>query len=518
MIIPVFDLDLCRDANRTIPNRNTFGVLMLLSTAGLAACGTPTAATEPVGQSALEALVIAPADGSAGCLQETVVNTANGRKVTQSFALAPGAQTMVTLTGVPAGDVEVTAQATAQQTGGACTGPVAWVAKPVRLYITPGQQAEIVQHLLSQGNVVVDPDFESIHDVPAWTQLTLAGGPTGTILQAAPVLNYDAATNRLVAFYASNPAASARGGQSSQVWIIQNANGRGGAPAWTQLAVSGTLPDNINANTTAVYTHQNQLLVYGGCEFNCSPAQSDVYELSNANGIGGPAIWTRLDIAAPRTRSGHQSAFDPSSNRMISFGGNQAFFGTDTNDTAVFDVATLSWIPLDVGAVVPGARSEAFSSAYDAATKRLMVCGGDHLLTSVPEDITQYNDLWVLENANGVGPSSWQQLNPSGTPPAARSGNSAVFDSANDRLVIFGGATWSNDTQSSTPLGDLWQVTNANGLGGPPEWSQLQPTGDVPGPTSNPAAALDVESERMMLVGPGDVTTGAPPKVWVLAL
>jgi hypothetical protein len=355
--------------------------------------------------------------------------------------------------------------------------------------------------------------------IAAWTELTLQGGPSGPMLNSGPMVNFDATTGRLIVFYPSNPSVSSRNGESAQVWLLDHANGLGGAPAWTRLTVSGELPDTINGNTTAVYTPQNRLIVYGGCGSNCAPAQSDVYMLANANGLGGPAVWSHPSISMPRARSGHQSAFDPSTNRMVSFGGNFAFFGTDQNDTAIFDVSASSWSTPTISGAPPGPRAEAFSSAYDASARRMIVFGGDHLIsTCCPYNISQYNDLWVLKDANGVGAPAWQQVNPVGSPPSARGGNSAVFDSVRERLIIYGGSTWSNATQSWTALGDLWQVTHANGVSGQAEWSQLFPTGDLPGSISSPGAAFDSQNQRMMVVGMGDVTTNTPPRVWVLAL
>jgi hypothetical protein len=498
----------------------TRGVFLVLGIGLALGCDPRGETVQPEGEARIAALVTAPLDGTARCLEEIVRNVVNGRQVTSATALEPGSQSTVVLDPVPAGDVEIKGRVTARLENGACVGPTTWIAETIRLHLTPGQQEVTVpQRLLSRASVAVQPDFESIDHELRWTELILHGGPSGAMLNTGPVVNFDPASGRLVAFYPSNPAVPYRNGESSQVWIIEHANGLGGTAAWTRLPVSGELPDNINGNTTVVYTPQNQLLVYGGCQFNCSPAQSDVYQLSNANGLGGPAVWSRVITSMPRVRSGHQSAFDPSTDSMLSFGGNSAFFGTDQNDTAVLDRSTSSWRTLSIAGDLPGARSEAFSSAYDPASRRLMVFGGNHLIsTCCPYDISQYNDLWVLQNANGVGTPAWEQLTPAGTPPSPRGGNSAVFDSAQERVLVYGGATWSNATQSSTALGDLWQVTHANGGGGQPEWLQLFPTGDLPGPISNPGAAFDSQNQRMMLIGTGDVITNTPPRVWVLTL
>lgn len=372
----------------------------------------------------------------------------------------------------------------------------------------------------SDGDAGNRPNGDALGASLVWKLISLTGGPVGLVLDSSAVINYDPGSNRLIAFYASNPSASSQNGTESQVWILEHANGVDGDPAWLELAVTGTFPDDINGDTTAVYTPQNELLVYGGCTFNCSPAQQHVYRLTNANGLGGATVWTRLNIATPRPRSGHQSAFDPTTKNMISFGGNQAFFGTDENDTAVLDLSTLSWTTLDVGTTrVPPARSEAFSAAYDADLHRLIVFGGNHLISSSsPVNIVQYNDLWVLANANGVGTPAWQLVSPTGAPPQPRAGNAAVFDAVHDRLLIFGGSSWSNQTQVNTPLDDLWQVTNLSGIGGQAAWSRLSFGGDDPGPMTSVAAAFDGVSQRLMLLGPGDPTKNVAPKFWLLEL
>src|SRR5262245_47018164 len=68
-----------------------------------------------------------------------------------------------------------------------------------------------------------------------WTQLFPSGGPSGAILTKQPVaVGYDAANNRLAVFFQSSPAVASN--PPPQVWVLTNANGLGGTPAWTQLS------------------------------------------------------------------------------------------------------------------------------------------------------------------------------------------------------------------------------------------------------------------------------------------
>jgi hypothetical protein len=81
------------------------------------------------------------------------------------------------------------------------------------------------------------------------------------------------------------------------------------------------------------------------------------------------------------------------------------------------------------------------------------------------------NDVWVLENANGLGGiPNWTQLLPTGGPPDVRGHHSAVYDAATNRMIVFGG--------ESPALNDIWVLENANGLGGIPNWIQLNPAPD----------------------------------------
>src|SRR5438270_11714668 len=72
---------------------------------------------------------------------------------------------------------------------------------------------------------------------------------------------------------------------------------------------------------------------------------------------------------------------------------------------------------------------------------------------------------------------TWILLTPTGATPASRASHSAVIDEANDRMVVFGGS-FSNCPGGC--LNDVWVLTNTDGLGGTPAWTQLVPTGPLP--------------------------------------
>jgi hypothetical protein len=112
---------------------------------------------------------------------------------------------------------------------------------------------------------------------------------------------------------------------ASQVWVLTNANGLSLTPTWTQLQPTGTAPKS-GGLTTAVYDPPaNQLIVYGGCGGSCSPALPDVFVLTNANGLGGTPVWSQSSPTSSIPRDNHTAVYDPTTNSMITFGGKLGF-------------------------------------------------------------------------------------------------------------------------------------------------------------------------------------------------
>ena len=66
------------------------------------------------------------------------------------------------------------------------------------------------------------------------------------------------------------------------------------------------------------------------------------------------------------------------------------------------------------------------------------------------------------------GTPVWTQLGPAGAVPRGRVDNSTTYDPTTNSITIFGGFDANNNA-----LGDAWVLTNANGLGGAPTWSQI---------------------------------------------
>ena len=95
------------------------------------------------------------------------------------------------------------------------------------------------------------------------------------------------------------------------------------------------------------------------------------------------------------------------------------------------------------------------AAVWDAAQNRMLVYNGAR------------NELWTYQATS----NTWAQLAPSGAPPTRGSRFAAAWDPLGSRLLVFGGQ---HDIQS---LNDLWAYEVANN-----RWVQLTPSGSPPSP------------------------------------
>jgi len=359
------------------------------------------------------------------------------------------------------------------------------------------------------------PDLSSA----TWTELQVTG--TAPPHAFGPSTFYDGANNRLIAFFPGSPSLFPYG---NEVWVITNANGLGGTAEWIKLLPTGTAPRSNSEQSVVYDAIENRLIVYGGCFANCSPAISDVFVLTNANGLGGAPAWNRSTVSNPQARAYQSAVYDSDSNRMIAFGGNDAFFSTDHNDTRILSNANgipspSAWTTLQTTGGLPGIRNN-HTAVYDETGRNMVVFGGENYISNWgPYRISDYNDTWMLSDADGSsGTPLWTDMMPIGAPPPGRGYHSAVYDPANDRMIVFGGLQYQQVSQTHVPLGDLWELQNATGAGGAPEWVELAQSGQVPGPRYVHGAAWDEANQRMMVLSGADANGQVAHRLWVLAL
>lgn len=343
---------------------------------------------------------------------------------------------------------------------------------------------------------------------PGWLQLHPTGGPPAPRGVASNgAVGYDVAHNRLLFF----GGVTTNDTSLNDTWVLVNADGTTGAPAWVQLATANT-PAPHKGQAGAYDAASNRLIVYGGCLGKCTPLDDSVYVLANANGLGGTPTWEQLHPTGgqPPSRTNFTAVYDASNNRLIIFGGEDGIH-TRYNDAWVLTHAnglggTPAWTPLAPSGDLPPAR-RSHVAVYLPATNQMVVFGGDSRASA------WLNDLWVLINANGLGGASvWSQLTPGSSVPAARVTPALIYNQASNHLILYGG------NHPGGALGDCWILTDANGLGGVPEWEELAPFGDAPVPRNSPLAVYNPISQHLILFG-GSTSSGMTLNdLWVLAL
>jgi hypothetical protein len=221
--------------------------------------------------------------------------------------------------------------------------------------------------------------------------------------------------------------------------------------------------------------------------------------------------WTQLissgnTTGTPLTRRGHTAVYDEANNQMTIFGGLYIVYRNDVwvlSNANGLDSTTSAWIQLAPTGSTPTTRY-ALTAVYDTTNNRMIIFGGI-------SGGTNLNDVWILSHANGLGGTpAWTQLSPTGSAPTTRYAYTAVYDAVNNRMTIFGGIS------GGTNLNDVWVLSNANGLGGTPAWTQLTPTGSAPTTRWAPTAVYGNTNNRMIIFG--GISGGSYLNdVWVLS-
>jgi hypothetical protein len=277
---------------------------------------------------------------------------------------------------------------------------------------------------------------------------------------------YDPVRERLVLF------AGFDGTQRNDVWVLSLV----GSSAWARLAVSGSSPPPRERHAAIYDPVRDRMVIFGGRVSGQFSYMSDVWELSFA----GTPTWSQIlpgGTAVPLYSTG--AIYDPVGDRMVIFGGQQNSAGNLTRELTFSGTPT--WNDLAPSGTLPPIRRE-HVVAYDPALGRMLVFGG------ISGSSTRRNDAWELSLG---GSPAWNQISPSGTPPSPRNASGGMFDSARNRLVVFGGFTASVGRSN-----EVWSLD----FSGSPSWTQLLPGGTLPDGRTG-WAVYDAPRDRMLHYG-----------------
>ena len=180
----------------------------------------------------------------------------------------------------------------------------------------------------------------------------------------------------------------------------------------------------------------HRLVFYGGslgvpvqCSYPIPTFETETWSLDLRCGL-----W-RLIEGGPSGRTRHTAVYDSTEHRMLIFGGR---FRAGTSgpyllfgDVWALDLETETWSQVTTTAG-PSARVNA-GMAYDPTSHRVIIFGGN--ASSSGMNYIAMNDTWTLDLVNG----QWTELDTTGT-PSPRLFQSAIWDDARQRMVIHGGA------------------------------------------------------------------------------
>lgn len=135
--------------------------------------------------------------------------------------------------------------------------------------------------------------------------------------------------------------------------------------------------------------------------------------------------------------------------------------------------------------VTPPGRTR-HTAVYDGAENRMILYGG--LSANGPLD-----DTWALDIETG----EWSELETSGGPAPARMNHAAAYDPAG-RMLVFGGNLGGSVTNIA-PSNDVWELDLASNT-----WTEVTPAVDGPDPRLWVSALWDPNLSQLAIFGGGD--------------
>ena len=157
-----------------------------------------------------------------------------------------------------------------------------------------------------------------------------------------------------------------------------------------------------------------------------------------------------------------------------------------TPKRAAFSVVALFLLTTAAYAANPSPRTWV-RSAYDVSTGQVVLFGGQSAFDTGTQLTYDSNETWLWNGAR------WIQRHTTQSPPP-RSLHEMVYDSARQRIVLFGGR-FQKPTENTDYgfLSDTWAFKNN-------EWTQIE-TADAPSPRYWPGMAYDPVRDRIVLYG-----------------
>src|SRR5262249_22295197 len=196
----------------------------------------------------------------------------------------------------------------------------------------------------------------------------------------------------------------------------------------------------------------NTALPSSSCWDNRAPA--------DGHSPDGGAKWHEIGAPPPWL---YTAFYDLNTDWMIFIGG---WDGLPRSDIWALSLEHGGWLRVEAAGEEPPGRS-LHAIAFDSIHRRALVFGGTNSNTPLGYPPSLPSDVWELS----LSPEpKWRKLEPLGAGPSPRRGATAVYDSNENRLLVFGGL------DSIGLRNDIWSLT----LGVDPKWEEIHPLGKPP--------------------------------------
>jgi hypothetical protein len=283
---------------------------------------------------------------------------------------------------------------------------------------------------------------------------------------------------------ASAADAGAVDGVDDQVGITADAvDDAAGPPSWTEIKPA-TAPSPRTVHRMAYDPGRERIVLVAGQPGDQALPLGDIWEWDGTD-------WSELKpvsgVALP-IRKNFGMAYDSVRKRLVVFAGIKGGLSAPPEtlgDTWEWDGE--SWVERKPPSA-PSPRA-GHAMAYDPARKRVVVFGG------MDDKDQPRDDTWEWDG------SQWSEVTPAGDPPPARFNTAMVYHGARERIVLFGGQTHG----SPKNLNDLWEWDGRT-------WTQLDAAGKLPMGRGFHALAYDSARERLVLYGGAISWPPIPPE------
>jgi len=167
-----------------------------------------------------------------------------------------------------------------------------------------------------------------------WSKLTAADSPAPRAGHAAA---YDAAGDRLFV----HGGVREGGGLYDDLWVLQEASGRGRGTRWRLFVTDDDRPPGRQAHTLSYDERGERLILFGGV-VGSRGGSNDLWVL-DASQLANGAKWRQVQATGepPKPRAWHSSVYDAERDVLIVFGGRASDLDEDHwNDVVILNAAS----------------------------------------------------------------------------------------------------------------------------------------------------------------------------------